>query len=1422
MSKQVDERVVQMRFDNKQFEANCHESMSTLDKLKEKLRFKDASKGFDELDKSSSKVSFSGLTKGIDAVQTKFSYMQMTIQHQINNLVDTAVNAGKRIVASLTTEPVKAGFGEYELKMGSIKTIMASTGASLEEVNGYLEELNKYSDQTIYSFSDMTSNIGKFTNAGVKLKDAVAAIKGVSNVAAISGANANEASRAMYNFSQALSAGYVKLIDWKSIENANMATVEFKNQLIATAVATGTVTKTADGMYKTLKGHVFDATHNFNDVLQDQWMTTEVLVGTLNKYTDETTEIGKAAMKAATQVDTFSKLMDTLNEAAGSGWAQTWETVIGNREEAIKLFTGINDVVGGFIGRMSDARNELLEGWKDLGGRTVLLNGLKNIFTSLSSIFGSVGKAFREIFPKKTAEQLYKMTVTFEQFTKQLIPSAKTLENIKSTFKGLFAVFDILRYVLSTIAGVLFPRLTKAAGGVGGGFFAITARIGEFITKIRDAITGSNKLGEVILAIVGVFETAFTIIKKLITGVVSIIKGNFSAPGFDSFYKILDKIKSLAEKVGLALGKLVDKVIAFFSGVDAAAAKSKIVGFFKTVWHYIVIVANAIKNVLGKAFANFKENIKNLTFEDIWKGFKAVLKGGILVKIYKFIKNLTDTTGGIKDILKSVNNIFGNLGDCLKAFQNKTNAEALLKIAIAVTVLAGSIMLLTFIDQKKLVDALVVVGLLFAELMASLAILNKMAKGGAIKVSSNFLVIGLAVSILSSALVKLCKIKPDTLKQGIMALTILLSEVTAMAVILSSKEKSYSKSVKGILTLSVALLLLTFVCKKFGKMDSGEMKQGLIAIGALMLGLTVILKNCNIQSSALKTVLAFASLAGTISKFANVAKDLGSLDPDVCKRGILGVAALLLMLTLFVKVAAGGEQSLKKISGIIVLTASIMALSVAIKYLGQMNEKELQNGLLAVGVLVAGMMLVIAALSAISMSGKAALSAVALMMAITASVLVLSLSFNTFKLLDWGTIVKGLVILAGTLAIFGAAAFLLKPVIPVVIGLCGALALLGAGVLMVGIGINAIAVGLIALGAAMTAFAATGTVAMAGFMTMLGEFVLGLIAIVGGALIALCGVIVAAIPAITNVILAVLTAIITVAGTLIPKIAELLLKLITNILALLLQYGPTIAETVVNILLTLLDVIASKIPNFIEAGFNIIIKFLNGMADALDNNAQILWDAMWRLAKSLINALWSGIKTAFKEITNIGKMIIDGLKEGILSGWKKLKGWFSDLLNKLPEWAKNILGIHSPSKVFAEIGRYSDEGLIVGLNKYAGKVQDAAEGVGNSAVNGIQNGILGANNFLDDAIIGDPTIRPILDLSDVEAGARNINSMFSNRQAVAVAAEGVIGVNGYGSGSLSPVNISVYGAPGQDINQLADIVSEKINNSIRRREMAWR
>ena len=444
MSK-IDERIVEMSFENKKFEQGISESSKSL-------------ANFDsQLEKSGSSAGFGSLGGVVEGVSAKFSAFGTIAVGALLEIGAKAVEVGMQLANSLAIEPITQGYQEYELKINSIKTMLASgrtaegLPVTLEMVNEQLEALNQYADQTIYSFSDMTSNIGKFTNAGVDLETAVQAIRGISNAAALAGASTDEASRAMYNFAQALSAGYVRLIDWKSIELANMATVEFKTYLLDAAVAAGTVERTVDGMYRVLTTNsqgqtmemAIDATTNFNDSLQYQWMTTEVLTDTLSDYASETTEIGIRANEAATKVRTFSQLLNTTKEAVGSGWAQSFEIMFGDFEEATEIWTGLSDVIGNFVESSSEARNKILSDWDALGGRTAVIDGITAAWEGLQSILAPIREAFENVFPPMTGQMLADLSEKFRDFMQTIKIGPETAEKVKTAFEGLFSAISL-------------------------------------------------------------------------------------------------------------------------------------------------------------------------------------------------------------------------------------------------------------------------------------------------------------------------------------------------------------------------------------------------------------------------------------------------------------------------------------------------------------------------------------------------------------------------------------------------------------------------------------------------------------------------------------------------------------------------------------------------------------------------------------------------------------------------------------------------------------------------------------------------------------------------------------------------------------------------------------------------------------------
>lgn len=382
MSKQVDERVVSMQFDNRHFEKNVQTTMSTLDKLKQKLHLDGAAKGLDNVSTAAKKVDMSGLSSGIETVRTKFSALEVMGVTALANITNSAVNAGKRIISALTIEPVKTGLQEYETQINAVQTIMANVahkGKTLDDVNNALDELNKYADQTIYNFTEMTKNIGLFTNAGVGLDESVASIKGFSNAAAMAGTDSTKASLAMYQLSQAMSAGSVKLLDWKSLETANITGERFVDTIKETAKAHGIA---VDDMIA--------KEGNFRETLKSGWLTADLMAEALNHYTlstetmteaeqeaakakmrsngyteeqiDKLFKLGTEATNAATKVKTFSQMWGVIQESLQSGWAKTWQIIFGDFEEAKALFTPLTKFFTGIIDKISDARNKLLEG----------------------------------------------------------------------------------------------------------------------------------------------------------------------------------------------------------------------------------------------------------------------------------------------------------------------------------------------------------------------------------------------------------------------------------------------------------------------------------------------------------------------------------------------------------------------------------------------------------------------------------------------------------------------------------------------------------------------------------------------------------------------------------------------------------------------------------------------------------------------------------------------------------------------------------------------------------------------------------------------------------------------------------------------------------------------------------------------------
>ena len=607
----VDQRIVQMEFDNAQFEQGVGTSLKSLDKLKNSLDFAGQKNSIDGLSRSMKGFNASPLVASLSAARSGFSALEVAGITVISNLTSRIMAMGERLVSAVTVDPVKMGWSEYEQKMDSIKTILNSAkdkngaAVSLDQVKKKIEELNIYADKTIYSFADMTRNIGKFTNAGVDLDTATAAIQGVANAAAAAGADSNAASRAMYNFAQSLSVGYMQRIDWKSIENANMATVEFKDELLKTAVTMGTVAKDSDGMYYSLTAGTKKATEAttaaamFTEKLKDKWLTNDVLIQTLNNYSNTETEIGKKAQEAATKVFTLSKMFDTLKEAMQSGWSATWEKIVGDYDQAGELFTGINNFLSDIINKSSDKRvkflDELLnqkkaiskEDWElfKVGKDKKELDSYRKIIKQVArdhgiqidkivkknktfgeslkegwftdDIFNEASVKIREMSAKmaeessKSTKGNKKATASFKEMTASIGQTTNSLNKLgEATDKsGREMLIDSFKAIFEQVSRV-YENIQRAYDSV---FPKSTAsQLYEFIQRIRDYTQNFEISINTIYRVRDAFKGFFSIIKLVI---------NIGKTGIRLFLGIIKRLKPVGKMIldiASGLGRMAD------------------------------------------------------------------------------------------------------------------------------------------------------------------------------------------------------------------------------------------------------------------------------------------------------------------------------------------------------------------------------------------------------------------------------------------------------------------------------------------------------------------------------------------------------------------------------------------------------------------------------------------------------------------------------------------------------------------------------------------------------------------------------------------------------------------------------------------------------------------------------------------------
>lgn len=997
MSQTIDHRIVEMKFDNKQFESNAATTMSTLDKLKKSLDFSKIGDSFKNINKAADKVDISGLDKAINGVQSKFSALEVMAITTLGNITNSFVNSAKRWVSAFTIDPIKSGFQEYETQINAVQTILANTqkeGTNIKDVNAALDELNLYADKTIYNFTEMTRNIGTFTAAGVDLKTSVSAIQGIANLAAVSGSNSQQASTAMYQLSQALATGTVKLMDWNSVVNAGMGGQLFQDALKETSRLLGTG---ADAAIK--------AEGSFRESLKTGWLTSEVLTETLKKFTTsgaseyvanytglskeavqaeldlakstygeaeaidkaaeslakksgknkdeiaETLRFAQTAEDAATKVKTFTQLIDTLKEAVQSGWSQSFRIIVGDFEDAKVLFTEISDSFGAVISASADARNALLSevfNKKDAQDyMAALVDVPKDAISELQTVAKEAG----------TTSDLFKDTLNV--FTK----GDTTLNKVMTDIIGMVnSEKDVVTYI-SDITGMKesgikkLQNLGKEVGYTSDEFKELANALAEGDPEMQATITSLLKMNDALEKPSG-RELLIDSLRNGMKGLASVIKPVkeafrevFPPATAKQVYGMLDAFHSFTETLILS-NKNSENLKKTFKGLFDVA---KLLGDgFGSLLNAIPIgkISESFLELtgsIGESLSKFSVWVRNS--EDVSKAFdkmhsgveklSTALSNGV-VHIKNFVKIVKDFPI-VQNIISAVANSLeelGNLGGKVEISLNPSTK--VMEFLLSIIQKAGPAV-------TSIINGL---GKAFKFLIDSIG--KAFSTGGFNSVYDLFNV-AVLVSIgkqLSTFIGTLNK-TANSAGGFINSIKNILSGVTD-----TFKELQNSLKANTLKSIAISMALIAGSIFVLSMIDSEKLTETLGAVTVILGELTGIFLLLNKidrnEKGSISGLNSLIAMAVSVTILAGALKKVSDIDSDKLLGSLGAISVLLVEMTgIAIVLSKYGGKVKTGVVGLIAFSAAIYILTSSVKKLGELDTDTLIKGLTSVGALLA-------------------------------------------------------------------------------------------------------------------------------------------------------------------------------------------------------------------------------------------------------------------------------------------------------------------------------------------------------------------------------------------------------------------------------------------------------------------------------------
>lgn len=982
----IDEKVVKLSVDDSKLESGTKRSISSLDRLKEALTFKDAEKGLENVTNAAKKVDLSPLSNGVENVSRQFNLLDVVAASTVFNITNRAIDAGERLIKSLSVDQISAGWEKFAEKTSAVQTIMAATskeftdtGEQMKYVEEQLDKLNWFTDETSYNFTDMVNSIGKFTSAGQKLDTSVDAMQGIATWAARSGAGVQGASRAMYNLSQAMAIGKVQLMDWRSIEQANMSTLEFKETAMDTAVELGTLTKVAEGLYATLDGTT-TTIEGMNYSLEKGWFTSDVLVKTLEKYGGFATELnklyeelegtvptttllgfineyisgsldmqeamiatgmsaeslqgwldklsssqyklGRESFVAAQETKTFREVIDATKDAVSTGWMKTFELLFGNYEEAKEFFSNITEWFYDLFVSSSEARNSLLRVWKDEGGRDEFIASLQKIMDNISNFVEMVRDAWHSVFPEATVDTIWKITDGFSNLIDSLTLTKESTKSIQKALSGLFSVLKVGKDVIVGLWKATEP-LRDALNRLAGSLVWVLGILGEKVFGKSGTITDSASLNEIYKMISKFSEVVG---EKLLSGFNTLYKAGVlvsKAVGKiieilkDGKMSVAEEVNAIASIFGLLFGELASKISEGSSYTGIVAGALSLLG--NTIKNFTTFLGNFLMS-LSDASGTASGMIGNI----------ASMLGGLFKGIAELFSGITIDDIKTIAIIGSLTYLVINLGSMIRAFRRI--GEDMMEIARDAM---RSVSLGSFISQLN-------------------SALNK----------TIILQIGVSITLLVNALSKLADMDSTKLALSVAVLSGIavgfLAVVKQIAAISKTvKAGEIAKFGLSMNILAISINTIVFAMAEIGSLDFGQIVLALGSLAAIMFGVKVFAENLNdINTGKLAAVSASISLLAVGLTAMVVPIGLLSLIPFPSL--IVGMTGLLGILTSIVLFADNiRDLDFKSLIGaatsMVVLSFALNNIGVVVNALGAMDFGSLILGLAAVGTILFGL-----------------------------------------------------------------------------------------------------------------------------------------------------------------------------------------------------------------------------------------------------------------------------------------------------------------------------------------------------------------------------------------------------------------------------------------------------------------------------------